>query len=112
THYGFSIKFCNPGSGHEKGNVENKVGTIRRNLFVPEPTINHLGTFNLDLLKKCSERNQGQHYRLKKSIDALFEQEKLLMAPVNKIPFDTARYESRKVNKFGLVEFGGCRYSA
>jgi transposase len=38
THYGFSVKFCNPDSGNEKGNVENKVGTIRRNLFVPEPT--------------------------------------------------------------------------
>ena len=39
THYGFEIKLCNPNSGHEKGNVENKVGTIRRNFFVPEPCL-------------------------------------------------------------------------
>ena len=27
-HYGFDVTFCNPYSGHEKGNVENKVGYI------------------------------------------------------------------------------------
>ena len=27
AHYGFRIRFCNPHAGHEKGNVENKVGT-------------------------------------------------------------------------------------
>jgi hypothetical protein len=33
------------------------------------------------------------------------------MTPFNKIPFDTARYELRKVNKYGLIDFSGCRYS-
>ena len=58
THYGFRVKFCNPDSGNEKGNVENKVGTIRRNLFVPEPKIRALDSFNTQLLKKCLERNK------------------------------------------------------
>ncbi len=35
AHYGFQIRFCNPQAGWENGSVENKVGTIRRNLFVP-----------------------------------------------------------------------------
>ena len=26
AHYGFSVRFCNPHSGHEKGNMENKIG--------------------------------------------------------------------------------------
>jgi transposase len=26
AHYGFSVRFCNPESGHEKGNVEARVG--------------------------------------------------------------------------------------
>lgn len=112
THYGFGIKFCNPNSGHEKGNVENKVGALRRNLFVPEPVIKNLKTFNKQLLARCTERNKQIHYRLKQPIDTLFEQEQSQMTPVNKIPFDTARYEARKVNKYGLVEFSGCRYSA
>ncbi len=111
THYGFSIKLCNPNSGHEKGNVENKVGTIRRNLFVPEPTIKDLEAFNLMLLEKCQARHQETHYRLKEPIEKLFEQEKSLMIPVNKVSFDTARYDTRKVNKYGLIDFSGCRYS-
>jgi transposase len=32
-HYGFEVVFCNPASGNEKGNVENKVGYLRRNLL-------------------------------------------------------------------------------
>ena len=34
-HYRFNTTFANPRSGWEKGSVENAVGTIRRNLFVP-----------------------------------------------------------------------------
>ena len=46
AHYGFDFSFCNPNSGHEKGSVENAVGTIRRNLFVPVPRIDHLPAYN------------------------------------------------------------------
>ena len=35
NHFGFAATFCNVQSGHEKGNVENKVGYHRRNLLVP-----------------------------------------------------------------------------
>ena len=45
-HYGFWVSFCNPASGHEKGHVENKVGYIRRNLFVPMPAVESLEAWN------------------------------------------------------------------
>ncbi|WP_130812213.1 transposase [Olsenella sp. Marseille-P4559] len=35
--YGFEARFCNPDAGHGKGNVENEVGYIRRNLMTPVP---------------------------------------------------------------------------
>ena len=111
SHYGFSIKLCNPNSGNEKGNVGNKVGTIRRNMFVPEPTISDLEIFNRILLEKCLETQKESHYLHKEPVEKLFEEEKLLMIPMTKIPFDTASYESRRVNKYGLIEFLGCRYS-
>ena len=91
--------------------MENKVGTIRRNFFVPEPIIKDLETYNKELLQKCLVRHKEIHYRLKEPIEKLFEQEKSLMIPVTKVPFDTARYETRKVNKYGLIDFSGCRYS-
>lgn len=111
NHYGFQIKFCNPGSGHEKGHVENKVGTLRRNLFVPEPIITDLGKFNKELLPRCVQRHEEKHYRLGEPIADLFEKEKTLMIPFNTIPFDTARYESRRVTKQGLIKFSQCYYS-
>jgi len=111
NHYGFSVKICNPNSGNKKGNVENKVGTIRRNMFVPGPVITNLNLFNYDLLNKCLRANEELHYRFKRPINELFEEERSLMIPFNTIFFDTARYELRRVNKYGLIDFSGCRYS-
>lgn len=112
THYGFSVTFCNPNSGHEKGNVENKVGTIRRNLFVPEPTIINLDNFNKNLLEKCLIRNQEEHYLHKRPVEELFEEEKVRMIPFNPAPFDTSKYINRRVDKYGLVSFEESKYSA
>ncbi len=54
-HYRFQADFCNPASGNEKGNVENKVGYSRRNAFVPVPRINSFDEFNKQLLI-CAKR--------------------------------------------------------
>ena len=54
-HYRFQAVFMNPGEGHEKGNVENKVGYHRRNLLVPIPRFLNLPDFNRQLLKMCEE---------------------------------------------------------
>lgn len=43
-------RYCNPYSGHEKGNVENAVGFLRRNLMVPEPEAASLTGLNEVLL--------------------------------------------------------------
>ncbi len=112
THYGFNVKFCNPNSGAEKGSVENMVGTIRRNFFVPEPTITDLESFNKNLLEKCLIRSQEKHYLHKRPIEELFEEEKVRMIPFNPAPFDTSKYVSRRVSKYGLLSFKGCTYSA
>jgi len=45
-HYGFEANSYNPNSGHEKGNVENKVGYHRRNLFVPIPHFENIDEYN------------------------------------------------------------------
>ncbi|RYQ29661.1 transposase [Bifidobacterium pseudolongum subsp. globosum] len=53
AHYGFDSTLCNPYSGHEKGNVEAKVGAIRRALFVPVPKAYGYESFNADLFERC-----------------------------------------------------------
>ncbi len=60
AHYGFSVRFCNPDSGHEKGNVESKVGYTRRNLFVPEPEFDDVEAYNRELLGLHADKDLGR----------------------------------------------------
>ncbi len=62
-HYRFRYEFCNPAAGNEKGSVENKVGYIRRNLFVPVPTVVDMESFNRELLQRCEKDGERDHYR-------------------------------------------------
>ncbi|MET3812642.1 transposase [Arthrobacter sp. UYEF3] len=52
-HYGSESRYCNPYSGHEKGNVENAVGFLRRNFMVPEPEAATLEGLNKVLMARC-----------------------------------------------------------
>ena len=49
AHYHFRVRFCNPYSGWEKGNVERKVDYNRANLFVPVPHFNEIEKYNQKL---------------------------------------------------------------
>jgi transposase len=53
SHWGFEASFCTPGEGHEKGGVENEVGTFRRNHWVPVPVARDLDELNAQLLAGC-----------------------------------------------------------
>jgi transposase len=106
-HYGFEAVFCNTGSGHEKGNVENKVGYIRRNFLVPIPQITSLQDFNQDLLVKCDEDQEREHYRKEVSLSHLWEEDRAKLLPLPQQPFDVCRYEHVRTNacaKFTLQQ--------
>ena len=62
AHYDFAYSFCNPASGNEKGNVENKVGFIRRNLFTPPAQVHNIDIFNKHLLDKCLRLSDKPHW--------------------------------------------------
>ena len=51
----------NPDAGHEKGNVENKVGYLRRNELVPVPRFQSLAKENKSLLGRCDKDMQREH---------------------------------------------------
>lgn len=53
SHWRFEAEFCTPGEGHEKGGVENEVGTFRRNHWVPVPVAQTLAELNEQLLAGC-----------------------------------------------------------
>ncbi|MBI9032710.1 IS21 family transposase [bacterium] len=111
AHYGFNSKFCNPAKGNEKGSVENKVGYIRNNFFVPVPQINNLNEYNEELLYQCSEDAKRKHYKKNHSIEKLFldDQEHLIL--LNEIEFAVLKQEKRKVDNVGYIRFQSNSYS-
>ena len=109
-HYRFQAEFCNPASGNEKGNVENKVGYSRRNALVPVPTITSFEEFNEYLWEWCEKDAEREHYRHKVSIRELWEEERSSLLVLPEHPFPVFRYAVFSVNKYGFVTVENNRY--
>ena len=102
-HYGFTERFCNPNSGHEKGSVEGKVGYHRRNMLVPVPEFKDLAEYNRHLLELASSDSTREHYRKGTSIQELHDRDRSVLLPIPRNKFDTAGYEVVKVDKYGVI---------
>ncbi|HCB93400.1 MAG TPA: IS21 family transposase [Selenomonas sp.] len=115
-HYRFKPIFMNPESGWEKGNVENKVGYLRRNELVPVPHFEALSTKNGELLAACDRDMEREHYDDGDSrfISELFEEDKAALLPLPSVPFDTSLYTTARTDKYGkfTLDAGRHRYSA
>lgn len=103
AHYCFSVRFCNPDSGHEKGNVESKVGYTRRNLFVPVPEFDDIETYNRQLLDLHATKAEEAHYKKLLPIRQLFEADRAALMSLPRMPFDAVRYEYLKADGYGKV---------
>jgi transposase len=114
AHYGLDYTFTNPYSGNEKGNVENKVGCHRRNLFVPVPSFHDVASFNERLLQDCLDLSEGKrHYRLGTPELELFGEDREALSPLPPAAFSCVRWETRRCSKQGTFTLGGVhRYSA
>lgn len=111
-HYGFQARFCNPDAGHEKGNVENKVGYSRRNYFVPEPDFEDIQEYNRGLFAVAEKDMQRNHYKKGRLISRLLEEDKAAMQPLPDNSFEVAKWQKAKANKVGKVKFETNTYSA
>ncbi len=106
-HYGFGAAFANPDSGHEKGNVEGKVGRVRRNLFVPVPKVGSLKAFNEGLLAQCDKCPEEEgHYQKQLSWAQLLEADRLALMPLPAVPFDAVDRVACKTVGHGKVTIG------
>ncbi len=100
-HYRFQALYTNPGEGHEKGNVENKVGYHRRNLLVPIPRFIKLSDFNRQLLNMCEEDADREHYRHNETIEELFSEDLKHCHPLPEIEFDLSGKRTVTTNNWG-----------
>jgi len=107
AHYSFQIRFCNPYAGYEKGHVENKIGTTRRNLFVPVPSYHDIEEFNRTLLDQHIKKAAEMHYKKRELISQLFKEDKkhCLSLPCKK--FNVCRYETFKADGYGKICLSG-----
>jgi transposase len=103
AHYRFSVRFCNPYSGHEKGNVENKIGYTRRNLFVPEPAFDDVQAYNRTLLELHAQKAEEPHYKKLLPIKQLYRADEQALMRLAAKPFDVCRYEYLKTDGYGKV---------
>lgn len=107
AHYHFRVRFCNPYSGWEKGNVERKVGYNRANLFVPVPHFTDIQRYNQKLLSRHEKKATELHYKKQIPIGELFEEDRkaLLVLPLK--PFNICRYEWMKADGYGKICMDG-----
>ena len=110
AHHRFSVRFCTPASGWEKGNVENKVGTVRRNRFVPVPHINDIEAFNKKLISEAMNDLQNTHYKKHKKLGDLFDEDLRALLPLPSVRFNTCRFEFIKADTYGKVRVSGNHY--
>ena len=110
-HHRYRAVFYNPESPHEKGNVENKVGYLRRNYLLPPPRIENLKTFNEALLEKCNADHERDHYRKDERISGLFAQEQAALIPLPREPFRVYTLEKGCADKYGFVTYSNTPYS-
>ncbi len=115
-HYRIKPVFMNPESGWEKGNVENKVGYLRRNELVPVPEFTSIVDQNKKLLTACDRDMEREHYDDDENrfISELFEEDKRALLPLPSVAFDTALYSTARTDKYGkfTIDNGRHRYSA
>ncbi len=102
-HYHFKGVFMNPGMGHEKGNVECKVGYQRRNFMVPVPRFLSLADYNRQLLSMCEADAHREHYRRNETIEELFQDDLKACHTLPSIEFDLTGHQTLKANKWAKV---------
>lgn len=110
-HYGFEADFCNGAAGWEKGNVENKVGYERRNMFVPIPTILDFKSFNTKLYEACEKDGNRKHYKKDICINTLFEEELKYMRELPDKAYEVFILEPRTCDNYGKIHFDNNTYS-
>lgn len=111
SHWRFAAEFCTPGEGHEKGGVENEVGTFRRNHWVPVPVARDLADLNAQLLAACRADEGRVLAGRTQPVGALLVQKQPYLLPLAAEPFDLAEVAPAVVTSVGTVRVRTNSYS-
>ncbi len=111
SHYLFAERFARVCKGNDKGKVENLVGYIRRNFFVPLPRANSYEELNARLLEQCQQRRARRLRGHQETIGQRFERDRQALLPLPKTPYDACDKRVRRVTSLSLVRYRRNDYS-
>lgn len=103
NHYRFEVQVCNPRSGHEKGNVENKVGYVRYNFFGTAPQLSSYKALNELLHMQLMEDLERPHYEKGTTMLDLWYSEKAFLYPLPDADYPVFKEILLKANKYNEV---------
>ena len=104
NYYGFEVQVCNPRSGHEKGNVENKVGYVRYNFFSSSPIMNSFEDLTETLRVQLLEDRKRLHYEKEVMIEDLWNQESKFLLELPEKEYPVFKEIETKVNKYNEAQ--------
>jgi len=111
AYYSFEARFCNPGSGHEKGGVEGLVGVARRNYMVPIPEAMSLDDLNEKILRQCVAYGDHKIAGRDRKVSELYEDEKAHLLSLPAEAFSNVHTCNGRVDKYATVIVDKNRYS-
>ena len=111
SHWRFESSFCTPGEGHEKGGVENEVGTFRRNHWVPVPQARDLAEVNEQLRAACRADEARTLAGRTQPIGAALRIEREYLLPLAEEGFDLTEVSFPVVDRLGRVRVRTNAYS-
>jgi len=114
SHYLYEPDFCTPAKGNEKGRVENKIGYIRRNFFVPIARFSSIDELNSRLLSfaEASSRIKKHPESTDRTCYQVWEEEeKESLTHLPPYGFDCSRPQFAIVTPINTAAFDNNKYS-
>ena len=111
SHYLFESHFATVATPREQGRVENLVGYMRRNYFVPVPRVSSFAELNQILLERLAADDERPLRRKGMTIGRAWEEEKVKLLPRPRFPHPCCISRPVKANRLSLVNFDSNRYS-
>ncbi len=110
NHYVMEPVACTPASGWEKGQVENQVQFLRRQLFAPKLAFDDLESLNVWLNLQCDALGSRRHpERQDHTVDTIFSEEKADLRPLGRA-FDGYVEKTVRVRSTCLVQYDSNYY--
>ena len=109
--YLFKSRFCTPGEGHEKGQIEHGVGYTRRNFMVPLLEARSYDDLNEQLLQACLKDQERTVSGQPTSIFEALQHERQYLRRLPEHHYQPCISRQATVNGYGQIMFETNRYS-